>query len=312
MAVGDGPDAGNAPPAGKGSRTAVAYMFGAPRSGTTWVQRAMAAHPAVASGQETDLLNRYLRALQHAWAEDLPQDPLRWANTRHKGLPAVWTTAQFHGLLSRFADEVHTTILGLKPGARLVLDKNPSYAHMTELIARIDPTAPVVHVIRDGRDVVSSLLAASRSWGASWAPSDIPTAARFWAEHVHAGRQAAGRGQPYHEVRYEQLHTDGAATLQAGLAFVGITTDLPCCAKLLADQHPHSRPAGVMPDPLVWSGEVAARLGGAPPEPAGFYGPAKNGSWASTWSTADRQQFHDAAGDLLHHLGYETDDRWLG
>ena len=44
----------------------------------------------------------------------------------------------------------------------------------------------------------------------------------------------------------------------------------------------------------------------------GQAGPDAPGKWQDIFSEADREFFHQEAGDLLIQLGYETSDRWVG
>src|SRR4029077_21187531 len=83
-----------------------------------------------------------------------------------------------------------------------------------------------LHVLRDGRDVVASLL--SMDWKT---PDGVPIdytrdarlAARYWASAVRAGREfawtTAGRSN-YREVRYETLIDRPEAYLRALFAYL--------------------------------------------------------------------------------------------
>ena len=42
-------------------------IVGAQRSGTTWVQRLLASHPAIVSGQESHLFSSYLGPMWQRW-----------------------------------------------------------------------------------------------------------------------------------------------------------------------------------------------------------------------------------------------------
>lgn len=283
----------------------VAVLLGAPRSGTTWLQRLMAAHPSVASGQETDLLDDYAGLWVDLWERQLPADPAEWASRRHKGLPAVLTTQEFSDLLRAAVSGVYARIAALKPGARLVLDKNPGYARRTALIADLLPDARIVHVVRDGRDVTASLVRAGQGWGRGWAPSRVDRAAVRWRDRVQAVLGAGLGPDRLLTVRYEDLQADGVAVLLRCLAFVGVDADRADCERIYRSL----REPGQAADPLVWSGEVVRRLGGPPPEPPGFAGEGRSGSWRS-WSAADRWRFDSEAGELLVALGYEPDRSW--
>ena len=63
---------------------------------------------------------------------------------------------------------------------------------------------------------MTSLRAASRSWGAKWSPSRIIDASATWEEHVRRAREVSGLTARYREVYYESVHERGAEEL-AGL-----------------------------------------------------------------------------------------------
>src|SRR5947208_10995760 len=45
------------------------FIVGAQRSGTTWLQRLLASHPAIAGGQESHLFSGYLAPLWQRWRQ---------------------------------------------------------------------------------------------------------------------------------------------------------------------------------------------------------------------------------------------------
>ncbi|MER3452770.1 MAG: hypothetical protein C4344_03630, partial [Acidimicrobiia bacterium] len=88
----------------------------------------------------------------------------------------------------------HARVLALKPGASVVVEKCPEYHRVVDVIARYAPGARFVHLVRDGRDVVASLLAPSRGWGRRWAPDRLPEAATMWARAVRNSQAARDCG----------------------------------------------------------------------------------------------------------------------
>jgi hypothetical protein len=90
------------------------------------------------------------------------------------------------------------------------------------------PESPLIHVIRDGRDVVCSLLqmdwvdpATKKRFDYT---TDVAAAARYWVDTVEAGRSTADHptaSDLYHEVRYEDLITEPEATLRELFEFIG-------------------------------------------------------------------------------------------
>ena len=292
----------------------VVLLVGAPRSGTTWLQRLLGAYPEIVTTQESDLLNGYILPWIDRWHRQLLEDPKAWQARRHRGLSAVLTTDEFTSLLRTAVDTVYGKAAQLKPGAEVVLDKNPAYALNTRAIAEVLPEARFIHIVRDGRDVAASLVRAGRTWGTHWAPRELESAAQSWRDHVEAARSAGLQASRYLEVRYEELSTHSTEVFTKCLDFCGIAGDADA-SRVIIDKFDlaYSKDA---PDPsawqdsLVWSGEVMARLGRPPNEPAGFFGEGRNGWWRTTWSSYDRWQFDRAAGQLLIELGYEPDATW--
>ena len=289
----------------------IVFLVGAPRSGTTWLQRLLGSAAAVATPQETQLFDGYVRSWYELWGRQLPDDRDAWRAARHRGLPAVLTEEQFDAVVAELVDRIYGAVAARKPGSTVVLDKNPDNALHVELLLRVCPEAKILHIVRDGRDVASSLLSARRGWGNSWAPRSAHAAGQAWARYVTAARGASGRA-PYLETRYESLHADGAGELRRCLDFCGVTVDdgeiqRTLDAESFAKRKEQHESQQAPPDPLLWGGEVVKRLGGAPAEPQGFFGEGASGSWASTWSAYDRWSFDQAAGGVLTDVGYARD-----
>jgi hypothetical protein len=190
----------------------------------------------------------------------------------------------------------------------VVLEKSPSTSLCAAAIAELTPDAKVVHLVRDGRDVAASLLAASEGWGRWWAPRTVPDAARSWVRHVEGAREARDLGVPYLEVRYEALIAGDVASLQAVHQLCGIELTEAGAQDLFARFSFDRMAAGTPPEPLV-GGEYAEAAAGWD-EPEGFYRRGVVAGWQDEWSTRDRLRFDAIAGDLLVRLGYEPDHGW--
>ena len=276
-------------------------LIGAPRSGTTWLQRLLTSHHGVASPQETDLFTRYITPLQHAWDWQLRGTSDDWHERRYKGLPSVVTTRQFDLLVRAFIDGAFAHVVAANPGTNVIVEKSPAHSLATDAISRYIPDAPVIHIVRDGRDVAASLVAASKGWGRSWAPATVGAAAAMWAQHVTGARDAINHPAGYHEVRYEDLRRDGANTLSNVFAAIGIEQTLEECGRILASQTYTSNELRPRSDSIALSGEFGDFNDAE--EPPGFFGRSPSESWRD-WSPSDHRAFDDAAGNLVVHLGY--------
>jgi hypothetical protein len=287
------------------------YLFGATRSGTTWLQNMLGSHPAIATPQELDLMSRYVAPWRQTWESQLPASAADWHRHRYKGLPSILTEEVFDGVITDAVARIYEEVLAAKPGATTVLEKVPGYGEHAALILRHVPNARFVHLIRDGRDVVASLQRAATGWGRGWAPSSAQRGAWVWRTNVENGR-AAGRLTPsYLELRYEALTSaEGPALLQQAFSFCGIELS---SAEARQTFERFALTAGGPPPPssIVWGGEVRQRIGSSSAaEPEGFFGEGRHGSWQTGLGAFDRWSFDHEAGTLLRELDYETDSQW--
>jgi hypothetical protein len=270
----------------------------------------LGAHPAAATPQETDLFSRYVEPLSEAWSWQLRGGPEGWRKRRYKGLPGVLTTDQFQDLVRGVVDTALDGVAKLAPDASVIVEKSPSHSFCAHLLATYAPEARVVHLVRDGRDVAASLLAAGDGWGRGWAPRDLKGAARSWARHVEGSQQYRRVGFVYREVRYESLVARDIDVLREIHGFCGLPIDDDEAIERYERFGLDAMAAG-RDDPILIGGEFAAAATRRH-EPAGFFGGGGAGGWRESWSAADRLLFRAVAGRTLERLGYEPDGRWAG
>lgn len=97
----------------------------------------------------------------------------------------------------------------------LWVNKTPSLVRCVDLLYKMYPESGVVHIVRDGRDVVLSTVA--RRHG----PNNLRDATRRWKELVLAGRRMR-QNHRYREVRYEDLIAAPAQTLAEVFSLLGL------------------------------------------------------------------------------------------
>jgi hypothetical protein len=164
-------------------------------------------------------------------------------------------------------------------------DKTPNYVLQIPLLAELFPEARFVHIVRDGRDVALSVTNIDE-----WGPKRIPGGARYWVQHVGAGR-AAGHAlgaSRYLEVRYEDLVADAEPVLRAVCGFF----DLDYEPGMLAY---YERFDEVIAPDLLPQYHQKLR------EP-----PTVHCRWRSEMSAEDLAAFEEIAGPLLADFGYEV------
>ena len=118
------------------------FLLGFPRSGTTLLQQALAAHPAIATTEEMNpfpgAINAFFLAAD-GWA--------RLAALDEAGL------APYRETYWRIVRAVAPSLEG-----RIFLDKNPLRTTFLPIVSRLFPRAKVLFAVRDPRDVVLSCL----------------------------------------------------------------------------------------------------------------------------------------------------------
>ena len=135
------------------------FVVGSPRSGTTFLGESIGSVPGLLDLGEVEPLKDAIRRIAH--------------------LDEAETAAELRRLLIR------ARRLSLVGGIRPV-EQTPEMAHILPAVVRAFPEGRIVHALRDGRDVVCSLL--ERGWlraesrGRDDAGPSFGPRARFWVE----------------------------------------------------------------------------------------------------------------------------------
>lgn len=184
------------------------FVIGAPRSGTTFLGRLLDSHPEILATNETRNLILGSRVLAR-----MTRDP--WCSNLYAG--------QFHAHLRKHLPHIYESFyrsLAEGPVSRWG-DKHPHYADPSSdpealaIILELWPTAQFIHILRDPRRVIASIL--RKGW------TDLDEAIDVWARHVVQSRQLArivGAAQ-FLEVRHETLVHDARRETERVLAFLG-------------------------------------------------------------------------------------------
>jgi hypothetical protein len=283
------------------------FVVGCPRSGTTWVQRLLATHACVRTGQESDLFDMYVGPQLRAWRQELTEDS---SGRGGVGLTCYFTEAEFQHILKDYLLQLLSPMVGeLKPG-ELFVEKTPSHVLYVPEIHQLLPGARFIHVLRDARDTVASLLGASRGWGRAWAPRRAADAARTWVSHVAAAVEARHRLEPrqFIEVRYEALQSDGPRVLRGLVNWLGLVwSDAEVRQALVLNSPEAARAGGGTPIPL--GGEVGKR-DRTVREPAGFIRGARTGGWRHDLTPMQKLAIWRVARATMAEVGYPWSTPW--
>lgn len=182
-------------------------IYGAARSGTTYLTHLINTHPDIFISDETRIFVWAHRAIHK-----LPMHETAFFRMRDDF--QGYLREAFPALISGFYAKMF-------PGRRYWGDKNPHYVAdenegCLETILDLFPDARFIHIIRDGRDVVCSGLRGV------W--KDFDAVHQMWTSHVNRGCDF-GRRLPadrYFELRYEDLIRDDMGVARQILTFLGI------------------------------------------------------------------------------------------
>ena len=269
------------------------FIVGCPRSGTTWVQLLLSRHPAVATAPETQIFAYYLDHFLRQWRHEHEGPGRKQQGTA--GLSRLLSQEEFEDLCRVSARLVLDKIQAGRPGAELVVEKSPRHALHAEFIRRLFPGARFLHVVRDPRDTVASLLAAGRGWGSGWAPRNAIEAARLWREHMEAARRVSTPAGGYREVRYEDLVAEPVAQLRGIVDWLGLDADARFCDDAVAACDINRLRDGANGKDMPLPGEKSPRE---------FFRKGAPGGWRGELSRADVRIVEQLCGPLMQELGY--------
>lgn len=275
------------------------FIVGCDRSGTTLLRLMLTQHPQLHVLHETGFLDT-LRSNQDCYG-DFTQPRQRWFFIRDLQTNEATSETYSFSAFDLTIQEAETALVQVAPtdyaGAARALfaaaamkknvlrwgDKTPRYLLDLSWLAQAFPQAQFVHIIRDGRDVASSIHRAG------WKPN-IQAASQYWRTRVIRGRKAGSKLSPscYCETQYEELVRNPESTLRSLCDWL----DLPFDQKML---NFHEESGAHLPD----AHEELYHMTHRPVDPS------RAQAWKRTLSSHEVADAEDVAGDLLSELGYE-------
>jgi hypothetical protein len=239
------------------------FVVGSPRSGTTFVGGALGSQPGFVDLGEVPLLKAAV-----------PQLVARPVEEQARAIHRIVQTVRN---------------LGLAHGLRAV-EQNPETSFVLAGVLRAYPSAKAVHMIRDGRDVVCSLI--ERGWlrpgreGADDANQAYGAYARFWVE-------------PERRAEFAQA-SEATRAAWVWRRYVTAVRSVP-------DRTIEVRYESLTADPAGEAERVAQALDADPAPLREAFGRVHAGSIARWRTELTAEQLADVeaeAGDLLAELGY--------
>jgi hypothetical protein len=274
------------------------FVCGAPKSGTTWLQRILDAHREVACSGEGHFITRF--SIPAANVVKAYNQALRVESADvYEGAPPYGPITQ-----AEFDEMVRGFILGrlrsrsVEAGVRWFGDKTPRYTHQLDRLHQLFPAARIFHIVRDPRDVAVSRLAHAERTGLAGAltagteahRANVDAAISGWVEAVEKVTAFAG-AQPglVHELRYQDLHDDPAGAIARLFAFLGVDSG-PELVRRIAAETSFEAMSGRRPGQL---------------DPTSFLRNGAPGDWRERLDPASAARVVEACGPLMRAKGVQ-------
>jgi sulfotransferase family protein len=266
------------------------FVIGSPRSGTSVLPWALAHHWDFCTSQETEFLHGIFGRA----------DAVYRGACREPGTFITEHNVSFAEFFSSLGLGANALISSRSNGKRWI-DQTPGYTTMAWVLRAMFPGASFIHMIRDGRAVVNSMVhfgdrhdgpGAGSAELPGWA-TDFGVAVETWKHYVEFALDFGARNPGLClNVKNENLVTRTEAGFERIFAFLGAPNNGEPAEFFKSSVVNSSF------EPLVWGrGDGAASL---PPEAPH---PRAELAWRD-WSDEQRTTFTDIAGELMKSLGY--------
>lgn len=294
------------------------FIISAPRSGSTWLTTAINGHPEV-FGTEHRLFGNYCEIWQNNDGSTAP----RITFDKYADAFGMHYFYQFMNRdYSSFVEDFKKSFINFlchfasgRTGKNIIVDKITPYPgtaqYVVDEIHRMFPESKIIHLVRDGRDVLTSgtfdwlLKDAEGTDRHDFYFNPIPgmRLERFfdakvikkwaanWCESIDPFDDLA----PDVRVTYEEMKEDMPAALTKVFEAIGVTTSHEItqqCTEASTFERMSGRPPGQQ-DPTA-----KARKGIV-------------GDWKNYFTFADGELFDALAGEQMQKMGYELNSDWV-
>lgn len=265
------------------------FLFGYPRSGTSWLTLSLRDYLGVGMVNEGTFISKFGKKyladdrsinfykLKNRIEHDEFTRILKQAYDITLDWPSILDKSR-GGTYSDFIRLVFADI-STKLGSRYIGSKSPAFGTEFSVLLRHFPNALFIHIIRDGRDCALS------HYQKRWGRTNAYVAAAAWREYIaRVQTQLVISNPDYIEVYYEDLLSDPTCTFKRLADFV---------------HQSDTKPADSM------YGRQPSECFGASVKPEDYKNQAFK--WKNKMTARDVDLYNRTAGKKLRELGYSVD-----
>jgi len=272
------------------------FIGGQPKSGTTWLQLLLDAHPDIScrgEGHFADQLAPPLREMLQLHSASL--------ETKNKhvfaGMAPFPTFTEAHYTYLLVSAVALLLDAACDPAAAVIGEKTPDNARYYGQLAALFPRAKFVHIVRDARDCAVSAWFHNLRTNPEGVRAQFGTLAKFLPQYAQKWGAATalaasfGAAHParFCQLRYEDLVAAPRATLTRLLEFLGVAA------------------SARVADACVAAAGFETLSGGRAPgeeDRASFFRRGEPGDWRRHLSEADNHAFLATCGAAMALYGY--------
>lgn len=275
----------------------ILFVTGAVKSGTTWTQLWLDSHPEIACRGEGYFFDKFAGSLQTlcTQASQYIEGQNSLKNIGHAPFPPIGLPQVQHLLRQTVLGCL--AVYGGDDETKVVAEKTPSYVLTLDVVKMIFPEAKVLHLVRDGRDVViSTWHHNNRTAGQAFQQlyptfgTFVPEMADIWTKH----QQPALDAQEAHPgdvmlIRYEDLLDRPETVMGDVFRWLGVRDD---------DDTVRG---------CIDATDFQTLSGGRKPgqeDRSSFFRTGTAEQWRDVLTDEQRDQFWTIAGDMMTRLGY--------
>lgn len=274
------------------------FICGTPKSGTTWIQRLLDTHPEVVCSGEGHFADSFIVPFVRL-AQSYNKRLAMAAERVYEGKP------YYQEVKPKDMEYIARSFVGLimsqrriPEGTKWVGDKTPHYTLRLNLLSRLFPEAKFIHVVRDGRDVITSTCHhAYRAGQRAVIDKTRPEYFRFtaqcakvWVKTVTTAHNFGLKNPDrYLMVKYEDMHKDPELVLTSIFQFLGVSTEVDTIKN------------------CIQKNEFKALSGGrdkGEENKNSYFRSGEPGNWKKFLTKTALQGVYNQAGKLLKQLGY--------
>lgn len=250
------------------------FVIGSPRSGTSALAKSLAKHDGLWGSAESNFISYIEPALRDAYHYGTQRGPRHWLS-REK--------VQIDEFLHSMGIGINALFTRYSQG-KVWVEQTPEYTIHLPLMNTMFPGARFLHLLRDGREVVNSMI--NSGFPTAFA-RNFKVACQTWVQFVRAALDfAAEHAEQVLDVRYENLCDRAEDEFDRILTWLGQPGQEDVAQFFKTGKRMNSS----------FTGHLKTLADGN----AGAY------DWRSAWSKRQKSTCQKVCGDLLRQLGYAS------